>query len=989
VLGQPDLRQNGINLVQGVEFSQPRSMALDTRGGQTHLYVSDSHNARVLAWADTASYQIGDAPALVLGQPSPQSTVTQGIGAKGFSAPLGLAVNPTNGDLYVADFGNNRVLRFLSPFANPTRVEPDAVVGQSSFTTRTVAPPSATSLNQPRAVAFDSTGNLWVADSGSNRVLRFPASVLTGGVLPAADTVIGQKDFFGNAANSGGAVSAFGLDTPAGLTFDSQDSLYVSDGRNFRVLKFAAPLGPSSNNPAASAVWGQASFSAHVLATQPGASSITQAEGLAAGGGSLYVSAPTDNRVLVFPLGTTFGPAATSVLGQTDFGTVTPNTGAFPLASANSLALPTDVKLDQNGNVFVADASNNRVIQFPAGAKAATKVWGQSDFVSNGVDQIKPVSVSTPYKMAIDYSSAPFALYVADTVNNRVLCWKDSVRFRNGDPADFAIGQPNLRTGVANVDTKGSSIPSQTSLSAPEGMAVTPTGALWVADTGNNRVLRYPRPVTQSGRITPDLVLGQADFASSVSAAVSASSMNGPAGVALGPSGEVFVADSFNSRVLEFAAGAGNGASAVRVFGQPSMTTGLLPSVVSAQTLALPQGIAVDAAGNLFVADGAANRVVIFPNTQNAPAAGSAASFVIGQANFGNAGGNAGPAGLKSPFDVALDSNGNIYVSDSGNNRVTVYSSLVFLPLSGASATSVVGQRNTGGSAPNYDSPDGLATAQGLFTPLGIFVDRQDTLYVGDSGNSRVLQFLKSASVVNAATFQSSVPVGQGSLATLFGGGLATDTATITASTWPKSAANRQLVINDDLASPIYYIGATQVNFQVPSSAPIGTDRIAVRTNDTGELIAGGNILVSASAPGLFTTNQSGTGPGAILNQDNSVNSAANPAAAGSVIQIYGTGQGPVSPAVADGSPAGTPLSNTIAVPTTNASTCLNSQPSMCVAIGSSGFGDVKFSGLAPGFIGLWQINVVVPSGLPSGNVPIRVIINGVPSGNTVTFAVR
>src|SRR6185369_7314986 len=115
VLGQMDLHQNGLNLVQGVELNQPSGIALDPRGGQTHLYISDTRNSRVLAWADTASYQIGDAPTLVLGQPGPQYTNALGIGTKGFSSPLGIAVNPLNGDLYVADFGNNRVLRFLSP----------------------------------------------------------------------------------------------------------------------------------------------------------------------------------------------------------------------------------------------------------------------------------------------------------------------------------------------------------------------------------------------------------------------------------------------------------------------------------------------------------------------------------------------------------------------------------------------------------------------------------------------------------------------------------------------------------------------------------------------------------------------------------------------------------------------------------------------------------------------------------------------------------
>ena len=988
VLGQPDLRQNGVNLVQGVELYQPSGIALDARGGQTHLYIADTHNSRVLAWADIASYQIGDPPGVVLGQPGPQYSSPLGIGVKGFNAPLGLAVDPLSGNLYVADFNNNRVVRFLSPFANPTRIEPDAVYGQPSFSNRTASAPSSTALNQPRAVTFDPAGNLWVADSGNHRVVRFSVGVLNSQTQPAADTVIGQRDFFSNSANAGGQVTGSGFDTPTALVFDSQSNLYVSDGRNSRVLRFSAPLRPSGGNPTASAVWGQSNFATRGAPLQASNSTIAVPGGLAIdGSGNLYVSAPADNRVLVFSTGTTLGGAAKSVLGQSDFATTTANTGAFPQASPNSLSGPADVKVDQNGNVLVADTGNNRVLEFSPNAKSASRVWGQSDFVSNGANQIKPASISFPYHMAIDYSSAPFALYVSDTANNRVLVWKDSVRFRNGDPADLVVGQPNLRTGVANVDTQGSPNPSRTSLWGPTGIAVNPNdGTLYVADSGNNRVLRYPRPVNQGGRIAPDVVLGQVDFTSALSAAVNAASLNAPAGVAIGPNGDLFVADSGNNRVLEFPAGAGSGASAVRVFGQPGMTIAVRPTQVSVQTLAAPQGVAVDPAGNLYVADAGANRVLIFPNTQNAPVAGMAAAFVIGQASFGTS----GSGNFKTPTDVGVDSSGSIYVADNGNNRVLIYPSLVFLPLSGGTPTGVVGQPSATGVAANYDSPDGLATAEGLYSPVGIYVDRQDTLYVGDTGNNRVVHFLKAASVVNAATYQASVPVAQGSLATLFGGGLTGDTVTVSSTTWPRTAANRQLVVNDDLQAPIYYIGPTQVNFQVPSDAPLGSARIAVRTADTGELVAGGSLLVSAAAPGIFTANQAGTGQAAVVNQDFTINSSSNPAPVGSTISIYGTGQGQVSPAVPDGTAAPGPpnLASTVAVPTTSGTTCLNSQPSMCVAIGSTGFGDVKYSGLAPGYIGLWQINVVIPQGLTAGNAPVRVVINGTPS-NTVTVAVR
>jgi len=190
------------------------------------------------------------------------------------------------------------------------------------------------------------------------------------------------------------------------------------------------------------------------------------------------------------------------------------------------------------------------------------------------------------------------------------------------------------------------------------------------------------------------------------------------------------------------------------------------------------------------------------------------------------------------------------------------------------------------------------------------------------------------------------------------------------------------------LEAPIYYMAADQVNFQVPSNSPVGQNRIAVRVTSTGELVAGGSLLVAGVSPGLISINSTGAGQAAALNQDSTVNASSNPANQGSIIVLYGTGQGQVSPAVPDGTAAPTgSLSNTVAVPTSDQRTCVNSQPSMCVVFGASALGEVKFSGLAPGYIGLWQINVQVPTGV-TGNVPIRVITNGVPS-NTVTVAVR
>jgi uncharacterized protein (TIGR03437 family) len=982
VLGQPDLRQNGANIVQGIGMNAPLGTAIDVRGGQAHLYIADTENSRVLAWQDVRSYQMGDPPAIILGQPGPQYSIPLGTGATGLYEPVGLAAAPGTGDLYVADYSNNRVVRFPSPFDNPQRVEPDAVFGEPNFTSRTATAASASSLNHPRAVAFDSDGNLWVVDAGNNRVVRFAASSLSSPTPPPADTVIGQKDFQGSSANGGGVVSGLGFDTPSGLAFDSRNNLYVSDFRNARVLKFTAPLPTGTANPAAAAVWGQSSLTAHVVLPQGSATTMAGPAGLSVdSGGNIIVAVPGENRVLVFPPD---GQAAKTVIGQTDFTTTSANTGAFPLASAASLSAPADVKFDDAGNLFIPDSANNRLLQFAASAKSATRVWGQPGFRSNGLNQVKPGSLFFPFKVAVDYSAAPFPVYVSDANNNRVLVWKDAARFRNGDPADLVIGQPDLFSNAPNVDS-ASQKPSSVSLRAPTALAVGPVdGALFVADSGNNRVLRYPKPVNQSGRITPDAVIGQPDFTSASTAVVGPSTLNKPFGLAVAPSGALFVADSGNNRVLEFASGAGTGASAIRVFGQPGMNSSQKPTQASAQTLTAPQGIAVDQASNLYVADTGANRILIFPNTDTAPAAGAVASFVLGQLGFTGATAST----LRSPADVSTDSSGNIYIADTGSNRVLTFPSILFLPVSGGNPSGVIGQPDLKSGNPNWDSTDGLAAPDSLYAPVGVWVDRQDTVYIADSANNRVLHFLKPAVVVNAATLQANSSVARGSLATLFGAGLTSDpSASVVDSSWPRAALNRQVIVNYGSSSPLWYIGSGQVNFQVPSDAPLGSQAIALQTADTGELIAGASFLVAAAAPGIFTTAASGAGQAAAVNQDGTLNGPSNPAPAGSTITLYGTGQGQVSPPVADGAPAPTgTLSNTVAVPTTDGKTCLSTQ-SMCVAVGS-GFGQVTYSGLAPGFVGLWQINVTVPRGLPAGATPIRVLINGAPA-NLVTITIR
>ena len=990
-LGQPDLRQNAINIVGAAALNSPQSVAVD---GSGHLYVADTLNHRVLGWDNVASFQNGAPATLVLGQQNFQQTVPNGIGSKGLNAPGGLTVDPITGNLYVADVGNNRVVRFPHPFTTPSNMDPDAVYGQPNFTKRgaNTGGISNKTMNIPRSVACDSHGDLWVADTGNNRLLRFPATVLSTSD-PAADVILGQSNATSGKANGGGTVlSASGFADPWGLAFDSKDNLYVADYLNVRVLEFAAPVTAAS---VAANVFGQASFKTRVLPPTPTASSLQGPTGVAVdAAGDLYVAVPADNRVLVFPAGSVTGAAATGVIGQPGFTTNTINAGAFPEASASSLAFVAGIALDSQGDLLASDPGNNRVLFFPAKATTATRVLGQAGFSGTGPNQIKAGSINSAYKIAIDYSQAPFALYVSDTNNNRVLIWKDAAHFHSGDPADLVIGQPGLSTAVANIDGGANRTPSSTGLFAPNGIALGANGDLFVADSGNNRVLHFPRPVEQSGRITPDVVLGQSDFTSRDISTADASSFKTPTGLAIGPNGNLFVADSGNNRVLEFASGATTGASALRVYGQTSFTASAVPSSVSAETLNAPQGLTVDKSYNLYVADAGANRVVVYPNTSSASQAGLPASLVLGQADFSHGAPGTGPNGLRFPVDVALDSGGNIFVSDAANNRVVVFPSLANLLVSPGppySAYLAVGQQKLTGAAANWDTPDGLATPEGLAIPFGILVDRQDTLYVGDTGNNRVVQFLKKVTIENTATANASAPVGQGSWCTLSGSALATKSGKAKSSgALPKSLANRELMVNDELVAPVSSVSPTQIHLVLPAKTPVGIQRIAARTADTGELVAGGPIVVAEYSPGIFTVNQQGTGQAMALNQDGSANSATNPAKLGSTVQLFGTGQGPVTSPVPDGQPAPNTPDNTVAKPTTDGNACLTGHSYVCVALGGYGFADVVYSGLAPGQVGVWELKFTLPtSGLLPGAVPIRVAIGGIYFSNEVTLAVK
>jgi uncharacterized protein (TIGR03437 family) len=179
------------------------------------------------------------------------------------------------------------------------------------------------------------------------------------------------------------------------------------------------------------------------------------------------------------------------------------------------------------------------------------------------------------------------------------------------------------------------------------------------------------------------------------------------------------------------------------------------------------------------------------------------------------------------------------------------------------------------------------------------------------------------------------------------------------------------------VASPLLYVSPNQINFQVPSATPTGgLQEIQVVRASTGQVLASWLFRIDVVSPGLFTANSTGSGQiSAINNDDNKPNGPGSPAKAGSFISLYGTGTGVVDGGPPDGQPV--PLG-----------TLLNTSQRPKVFINSDFVpdADVQYSGLAPGYVGLWQINVKIPKNAAAagtggtGAVPVFVLYNSLNS---------
>ena len=328
------------------------------------------------------------------------------------------------------------------------------------------------------------------------------------------------------------------------------------------------------------------------------------------------------------------------------------------------------------GPLFVADTGHHRVMIWPnapdADDQPAELVIGQPDFGSEGRNAKGTVGAAT-LNVPTGVAATGDILAVADAWNHRVLIWHGFPSASN-QPADVVLGQADFAGGLAN---RGADAPRADTLNWCYGVTIA-DGRLFVADTGNRRVLMWDRIPERNG--TPaDLVLGQADFTcrdENAGQGIGAFGMRWPHAVVLA-NDALMVADAGNNRIMSWRNVPGaNGAPCDFVLGQAGLAHQEYNAAAyypTAATVNMPYGLTL-LSGRLVVADTANSRLIGFDMAK--VAMGAAATILAGQPRFTDKGDNRWAPTCRDSlcWPYGISSCGRtLVVPDSGNNRVLLW----------------------------------------------------------------------------------------------------------------------------------------------------------------------------------------------------------------------------------------------------------------------------------------------------------------------------
>jgi uncharacterized protein (TIGR03437 family) len=546
-------------------------------------------------------------------------------------------------------------------------------------------------------------------------------------------------------------------------------------------------------------------------------------------------------------------------------------------------------------------------------------------------------------------------LYIADKGNHRI---------RRVAP------DGTIRT-VAGTGTRGFSGDSgpavQAQLSFPCGIAVDRTGNVFITDQANQRV----RKIDTAGVITTVAGNGTRGFSGDGGPARDAA-LNEPSAVAVDAAGNLYISDYLNDRIrrVDNQTGiirtiAGNGEHGDNDIGRDNVAA-------TSIRLGYPAGLALDAAGNLFIADHH-NDVVRVLSLQNGQIRRIAGTGQHADAEGGPSGVPATSVRLGWPVGLAFDPAGNLYVADFHNNVIRRISS----PLSAQPISTTIAGTGTKG----YLGDQGPAAQAALDFPAGIAIDSNLNLFIADWHNQRVRRALPgtpapgperpsihSGGLVNGASFAPApARVAPGSVVSIFGLRLASGTSAADRIPLPTSLLNTTVLVTSGGVTapmPLFFVSPTQINAQLPAEVVHGAEaQVVVRNGSAASDPL--HINVSLSETGIFTYE----GNRAVaLNQDGSLNSPARPAARNTYLTVFLTGQGALNPAIPSGQAA---PANPLSRAAYEASATIGGRGAL-----------VEFLGATPGFVALSQANILVPHDAPLGDQHLIITVAGHPSNN-------
>jgi len=508
----------------------------------------------------------------------------------------------------------------------------------------------------------------------------------------------------------------------------------------------------------------------------------------------------------------------------------------------------------------------------------------------------------------------------------------------------------------------------------PQGIAVDAAGDLYIAEFASNRV----RKVSTTGTITTVAGSGSTNGSLGDGGPATSATLNGPLGVAVDAAGNLYIADSENRRVRKVSSDgiittvAGNG-STNTALGDGGQATNA--------TLVGPAGVAVDAAGNIYIADSLDNRI-----REVSPAGIISTLAGNGSAAYSGDGGLAILAALSSPVSVAVDATGNLYIVDSGNSRVRVVTT-------DGKINTIAGDGSQFGESGDH----GPATSAGLGFPFGVAFGSGGEIYVSQdlpAGDVRLLtpsatpvfplpSIEASGGVVSASAFGQFSQLALGSWVEIYGSYLASDSrpwagADFNGINAPTSLDGTSVTIGGQPAF-ISYISPGQINAQVPTGSGTGAQQLVITTSAGKSPTY--SVTVNSVEPGLLAPASFAFGSiqyVAALFSDNATyvlptgaiaGVPSRPAKAGDTITLYGVGFGAVTPNI----PAGqiVQAGNALAPPFI-----------LKFALTEA---TVTYAGLAPGLVGLYQFNVVVPKLTTTGPVRLSFTLEGV-AGTQVLY---